>query len=582
MNKSHAQARFILHNLIFPGLLLLTYSGAFVLFGLQFTSHIFLNYVNFYYSLFLIVFSLLIMLLGVPAVILLRKRILPSGDPASSQFQSTTASLWIALLPQLAVVRYLLANQDILTLLDIIVVIVACLGASFVLVVTIPVLLRRYGSFRLLVSIAGAFVFTIMHMASISGLLYWLEMGNPAIELSFFAITLAAIWLLLGLKHTRELAFVVIIFLVGSTALQLLTQRKTPSVEATPDTSHYNRLAELIADKPPIDTPNIYLLVYDAYVPNETMLSYGIDNSDQERFLAGQGFTLYPHIYSVGSYTLASMNSTFNVTLEPCRPSRKGVSGDGIIHGLFRSLGYQVMGIFPYDYLFRGVGPHYDYYIPPREDIVPSYQLLLSAMWMGEFRHEMGLKTISHEEYIQAKREVFTATGDDPIFVYTHSSLPDHSQLPRTCSSAQTERYASDLRKANEEMRQDVAAITANDPDAIVIVAGDHGPYLTKNCAKYLGQYDPAEITRLDIQDRYSAFLAIRWPTKGYSEYDQITVLQDIFPSVFAWMYRDPALLDARVEPITVESDSMSGVFVRDGVIVGGADDGQPLFLSGE
>src|SRR5690606_23627180 len=101
--------------------------------------HIFLNYVNFYYSLFLIVFSLLIMLLGVPAVILLRKRILPSGDPASSQFQSTTASLWIALLPQLAVVRYLLANQDILTLLDIIVVIVACLGASFVLVVTIPV-----------------------------------------------------------------------------------------------------------------------------------------------------------------------------------------------------------------------------------------------------------------------------------------------------------------------------------------------------------------------------------------------------------------------------------------------------------
>src|SRR5690606_7824940 len=223
------------------------------------------------------------------------------------------------------------------------------------------------------------------------------------------------------------------------------------------------------------------------------------------------------------------MNRTFNVTLAPSRPNRHGVSGDGVVHDLLRSLDYRVLGIFPYDYMFRGVGPHYDDYIPEEGDIVPSYELLLSAIWMGEFRYEIGLETISNEEYVQAKREVFAAPGGEPIFLYTHSRFPGHTQDSGVCQQNETEQYAIDLRKANEEMRQDVAAIVAHDPDAIVIVAGDHGPYLTKNCTRLRNHYDLAEITRLDLQDRYGSFLAVRWPTEDYSDYDQITVLQDLF-----------------------------------------------------
>jgi hypothetical protein len=130
-------------------------------------------------------------------------------------------------------------------------------------------------------------------------------------------------------------------------------------------------------------------------------------------------------------------------------------------------------------------------------------------------------------------------------------------------------------------MRIDVERVLDTDPRAIVVVAGDHGPYLTKNCFGTQGAYDISEISRLDIQDRFGTFLAIRWPSEDYDEYDDISVLQDLFPAIFAYMYENPDLLDAKVDPMTAEEWPASGAGASDGLIVGGIDDGEPLFNSG-
>ena len=120
-----------------------------------------------------------------------------------------------------------------------------------------------------------------------------------------------------------------------------------------------------------------------------------------------------------------------------------------------------------------------------------------------------------------------------------------------------------------------------NDPSGIIIIAGDHGPYLTKNCIGTKGDYNISEISRLDIQDRYGTFLAIKWPTDEFSKYDEITVLQDIFPAIFAYMYQDVEFLELQIEPsIKGYSYRLSGVSVNDGIIIGGIDDGEPLFIS--
>ncbi len=68
-----------------------------------------------------------------------------------------------------------------------------------------------------------------------------------------------------------------------------------------------------------------------------------------------------------------------------------------------------------------------------------------------------------------------------------HTHLPYHSQNSGVCRPDEIELFGERLAQANIEMKQDLALVLENDPEAIVIVAGDHGPHLTKNCLSNLG-----------------------------------------------------------------------------------------------
>jgi len=58
--------------------------------------------------------------------------------------------------------------------------------------------------------------------------------------------------------------------------------------------------------------------------------------------------------------------------------------------------------------------------------------------------------------------------------------------------------------------------------------------------------------------------------------------LQDIFPAVFAYLFKDESLLQAKVNPVTLEPERVSGASVENGIIRGGVDDGKPLFSTKE
>ena len=194
--------------------------------------------------------------------------------------------------------------------------------------------------------------------------------------------------------------------------------------------------------------------------------------------------------------------------------------------------------------MFRGYGESYDFSIP--KYITAPYIQLSKAIFMGEFRFDIeniGFNEQTRNEFLETKRSVFENGPSNQAFIYMHSNLPGHSQNSGACLPDEVDQYEGRLVRANFEMQQDVDLIVGNDPGAIVIVAGDHGPYLTKNCTTTSSVYDVSEISRLDIQDRYATFLAIRWPTEGFMRYDGITVLQDLFPVVVAYIYYDVKVL---------------------------------------
>jgi hypothetical protein len=491
------------------------------------------------------------------------------------------ADLFLLFLPLTPVAQYILTNQATLSTRDSLSLMLLFTCFSAIYIVIIPALLGTIMQTRTLMIVGLAFVFTIVSMPSISQYFHWFEKGALRKQLPILVGVFLVVWLFYILGQRRILYSFIIASFVFSTSTQWLQKHANRSTSVSMEG---NKLLTFVGKRKPAVTPDIYLLLYDAYVPNETMMAYGIDNSAQEDYLAQQGFKLYSHTYSIAPTTLSTMSRVLNASTEFYGPARIGVSGNGVVQRLLKGVGYKTYGLFYSDFMFTGVGSHYDVSIPAQID--PPYERLLNGILVGEFRFNIenqGFGDLKHKDFVKGKQNIFKSVHDEPIFIYMHTNLPTHSQTSGACRPNETDLFKDRLVLANVEMRQDIELIVQNDPNAIVIVAGDHGPHLTRNCSDTTGVYDLSQISRLDIQDRHATFLAIRWPTGDFVKYDDITVLQDLFPAVFAYLYKDPALLQARIQPVIPSGpySSISGASVDHGIIKGGINDGEPLFLSG-
>ena len=202
-------------------------------------------------------------------------------------------------------------------------------------------------------------------------------------------------------------------------------------------------------------------------------------------------------------------------------------------------------------------------------------------MLTGEFKFSLEFIETSRKQFLDRKNSAFSEEKIFPKFIYIHSGNPGHSQNSGACLPNERELFKERLMWANLEMSEDVEYITEHDENAIIIVAGDHGPYLTKNCAYTSDHYNLVNISRLDIQDRFGTFLAIKWSSPNFEAYDNIVILQDVFPSIFAYIFQNKVFLTAKIEPITLEPSAISGANVVDGVIEGGIHSGEPLFILG-
>lgn len=578
MLKKFFDVNFFFSTVLVPMVGLALYCGSFAFFSSRFQ----LEGINFDFAtkfgkLVLIILS------GVSLTFFVLLKIRP-GDRLVFRNSNKTiypADICLLLLPITPIVQYLLNNRELLSPTDTLYVLIVFVLFSGFYIFALPVLLGRFLPARTLMILGLAFVFTIVSMASISHYFAWFEKGALRKQLPVFIIVFLVIWLLDNFNKRKIVYLLILLNFIANTSTQLIMPREMNVAAASIE---QNKLLSVIGDRRPVRLPNIYLLVYDAYVPNETMLGYGIDNSAQEKFLHGLNFKLYPEIYSIGGSTLGTMSRVLNASTEFYGSTRRAVSGDGVVQKILSSLGYKTYGLFPYDFMFRGIGEHYDYSIP--EIVSPPYIQLLKAIFLGEFRFDIedaGFGKQDRDQFVESKHSIFKEVSGNQVFVYMHTNRPSHSQISGTCRAVETEKFEMRLAQANIEMKQDVNLIVENDPSAIVIIAGDHGPYLTKNCSATTGVYDTSEISRLDIQDRHGVFLAIRWPSGDFGKYDDITVLQDLFPAVFAYLYQDPSILQSKVEPvIPVENSFISGVSVDNGIIHGGMDDGEPLFLSGD
>ena len=211
------------------------------------------------------------------------------------------SDLLLPLLPLTPVVQYLINNSEILTWFDGIVIFCVFLLLVSVLIFIVPRLFVLTGSTRPLMFLGMAFAFLLINMASMTGHYKWYEEGSLKIQLLLFGSICLISWILHTLKLRNLLYLFILLNFVSNTIVQFVNLDVTESASDT-DTSD-NVLIQMVGAREPVKTPGIYLLIYDAYVENETMLGYGIDNLDQQLYLEELGLkniqilTLYglPH-----------------------------------------------------------------------------------------------------------------------------------------------------------------------------------------------------------------------------------------------------------------------------------------------
>ena len=581
--KKNMKSEHFFPNILVPLLVLALYFGSFLIFISRYLT----SGVNYFFILFFLKY-LIFVISGLVVAHFIYYLIFIKNKHEKLVFNRTNQKfsfndIFLLLLPLVPVMQYVLNNLDIVGFQESFKVLIYFVLFSGLYIYVFPVLFARFFSLRTTMSFGLSFAFTITSMAALSKNFGWYLQGNFLIQVIFFLIVFFIIWILFGDK-TKKILYIIILvnFAISSISPFISKDVEFVPIDITPSYDEHP-LVSSIDGKTPLISPNIYLLVYESYVPNETMVGYGIDNSKQEDYLQEQGFTIYPNTYTVGSPTVDSMSRVFNASSNFYGYMIRSISGDGVVHNLLNDFGYKTIGLFPDYYMFQGVGSSYNVSYPETRDNELSSSVKFSlAILSGEFRDKLVIKgnNPSHQEYFESKQKIFNEIAGDQVFLYTHSDLPGHAEGLWGCLPNEKALYQEDLKIANLEMRQDVNSIIENDPEAIIIIAGDHGPYLTKNCFKTSENYRISEIDRLDIQDRFSTFLAIKWPAEDFELFDEVAILQDLFPAIFSYMFKDETILEVKIEPEILTTEVICGATVKNGIIYGGINDGEPLFLS--
>ena len=207
-------------------------------------------------------------------------------------------------------------------------------------------------------------------------------------------------------------------------------------------------------------------------------------------------------------------------------------------------------------------------------------KVILKAIYEGQFRFDIFEDDYDYNEYLKLKKQYLSSNPQKPTLFFTHNLLPGHSNNTGKCLHNEKQIYFEGLDKANIEMKNDVITIKKNDPNAIIVLLGDHGPALTKNCTD-LVNFEMSSIDKYDVQDRYGAFLAIHGLKDLAYHGDDVEIIQDIFPVILSSITNNKQLfkeLKTKRKFFDRFDNRISGVNILDGIIIGGKDDGNPLF----
>lgn len=305
--------------------------------------------------------------------------------------------------------------------------------------------------------------------------------------------------------------------------------------------------------------PNVYLLNYDGYGSEDLYRKvFDIDNSAQYQALAARNFKVL-HTFSNYRDTLQTTIGVFlgahhyYRTATGFSDSQKGRPFlAGVVHNpslsTFKSNGYHLQYIHGIDYFVNEPGL-LDFMYPPKP--MASALRVFDIPLLRMKRH---ISIDDQREVLYSKIPAPARQTNEPWFTFAHINKPSHADLAVRWTELAyfPQLYRERTEQANTHMLETIDRIRGVDPDAVIVIYGDHGSHRYN---KIWQAPDPnAEFAKAGVPvehvtlDQFGIMIAVA--SGGACDnyfYAGLTPV-NILRAVFACLSEDQSLLNAKVD----------------------------------
>ena len=253
-------------------------------------------------------------------------------------------------------------------------------------------------------------------------------------------------------------------------------------------------------------TPNLYFVSFESLAPQSLLDKYlGVEDTGFHRLFDAH-FRLFRNFFANAATTFNSLNSLLALDMDVYSSIKRELKdrGDNTnpflfsghnpspLLGILHENGYTTTSMYPSDYLGKVKGKYIDNYLTfERENLcglLDSGSRRQIAFW-GYCQFSM-----SGEGSAVGRRKAQTSivdlitkinTNEGPQFVMAHITSPAHTRkIFRYSNVVQLQKfrdyYIEETKIAARYLKIIVDHLEENDPNAILLVYGDHGPLLSR------------------------------------------------------------------------------------------------------
>jgi hypothetical protein len=328
--------------------------------------------------------------------------------------------------------------------------------------------------------------------------------------------------------------------------------------------------------------PNIYLFIYDAYGSEDVYKKvFNLDNSAHYAELRRRDFKVistFSNYDSTWQTTISTFlgahhyyrSETGNADTQFGRPMMAGLTHNPVLHTL-RENGFSLQYVHGVDYFVNETG--LIDYVYPQAPVHSALRVFGNPMLNGISGRTWRASIEAHKAVLFSRIQPPAEQTNRPWFTFAHVNLPAHGPgLPWLKLNRFEQVFRDRTLQANRHMLETVDRIKVADPQAIIIVFGDHG------AMRYNRIWDSGEPnaafqkagvgTDVVTLDRFGVMIAIH--SAGLCDdyvYATMTPV-NIMRSVFACLAGDRKLLDGKAADISLFGRTKQGLHLvaQDGV----------------